>query len=184
MRRRRFSAACGTAAMLACTLPAAPVHAVEYLSVAQARGLMFAGATAFEPVLLTLSAAQLKQLADQAGGPARGGAWRVWRALRDGATLGYVVTDSVIGKMEMIDYAVAPDATGGILDVEILAYRESHGGEVRAQRWRDQFKGKSAAQPLRIGQDIANISGATLSTTHLTDGVRRIAVMARLALLW
>jgi Na+-translocating ferredoxin:NAD+ oxidoreductase RnfG subunit len=172
----------GVAPVLACIAPAAQVHAVEYLSVAQAQSLMFPAATAFEPVLAVLDAAQLKQLAEQAGGPPRKGAWRVWRALRDGAVSGYVVTDAVIGKMEMIDYAVALDPQGGILDVEILAYRESHGGEVRRKPWRDQFHGKSADQPLRIGDDIQNISGATLSTTHLTDGIRRIAVMARLVL--
>jgi hypothetical protein len=172
----------GAAAAFACALPAAQVAAAEYLSVAQAQRLMFPQATAFEPVLVALDAAQLKQVAAQAGGPARKTAWRVWRALRDGAVLGHVVADAVIGKLEMIDYAVALDGQGAILDVEILAYRENHGGEVRGKPWRAQFKGKGAAQPLRVGEDIANISGATLSTTHVTDGIRRIAVMARLAL--
>ena len=37
-----------------------------------------------------------------------------------------------------------------------------------------QFIGKDHAAPLRVGEDITNISGATLSCTHLTDGVRRI----------
>ena len=45
-----------------------------------------------------------------------------------------------------------------------------------------QFLGKSAKSALRVGDDINNISGATLSCTHLTDGIRRIAVMAQLAL--
>jgi Na+-translocating ferredoxin:NAD+ oxidoreductase RnfG subunit len=182
MRPRRVGTVCGAAAAFACALPAAQVQAVEYLSMAQAQALMFPQAAAFEPVLLALEGAQLKQLAAQAGGPARKSAWRVWRALRDGAVLGHVVADAVIGKMEMIDYAVALDPQGAILDVQILAYRESHGGEVRAPSWRAQFRDKSAAQPLRVGDDIANISGATLSTTHVTDGIRRIAVMARMAL--
>ena len=65
--------------------------------------------------------------------------------------------------------------------VEILAYRESHGGEVRLPAWRRQFVGKTAASPLRVGDDIANISGATLSCTHVTDGVRRIVAIVELA---
>ncbi len=69
-----------------------------------------------------------------------------------------------------------------IRDVEILAYRESHGYEVRNKPWRSQFTGKSAQAPLRIGDDIDNISGATLSCTHITDGIRRIVVMAQMAL--
>jgi hypothetical protein len=34
--------------------------------------------------------------------------------------------------------------------------------------------GKSAAAALAVDNDIANISGATMSCTHLTDGIRRI----------
>jgi len=32
-----------------------------------------------------------------------------------------------------------------------------------------------------VGDDIANISGATLSCTHVTDGVRRIVAVVALA---
>ena len=48
---------------------------------------------------------------------------------------------------------------------------------------RRQFVGKSAKSgDLRIGAGINNISGATLSCTHVTDGVRRIAAVAQVAL--
>jgi Na+-translocating ferredoxin:NAD+ oxidoreductase RnfG subunit len=106
----------------------------------------------------------------------------VWRAVQGDKPLGYVITDAVIGKFELISYAVGLNPAGDIVDVEILSYRESHGYEVRNKPWRAQFTGKSAKAPLRIGEDINNISGATLSCTHLTDGIRRIAVMAQLAL--
>ncbi len=39
--------------------------------------------------------------------------------------LGYVVADAVIGKFELINYAVALNPNGEIRDVEIVAYRES-----------------------------------------------------------
>ena len=65
--------------------------------------------------------------------------------------------------------------------VEILSYRESHGGEVRLPAWRRQFVGKTAASPLKVGDDIANISGATLSCSHLTEGVKRIVAVVALA---
>ena len=69
-------------------------------------------------------------------------------------------------------------ATDGTLrNVEILNYRESHGYEVRLPAWRRQFVGKGADARLRVGEDIANISGATLSTTNITDGVRRIVAV-------
>jgi Na+-translocating ferredoxin:NAD+ oxidoreductase RnfG subunit len=168
------------AALLGAALVPGIVHAVEYLSVQQAQALMFADATAFTPVFVSLKPEQLAQLAQRAGGPARMGAWRVWQARRDDTLLGYVVTDAVIGKFELIDYAVALSPTGEIRDVEVLAYRESHGQEVRGQAWRAQFAGKSASAPLRVGEDVQNISGATLSCTHLTDGIHRIAAMIQL----
>ena len=61
--------------------------------------------------------------------------------------------------------------------IEILSYRESHGGEIRLPAWRRQFVGKTSAAPLRLGDDISNISGATLSCQHVTDGVRRIVAV-------
>ena len=95
--------------------------------------------------------------------------------------LGVVVFDGVIGKYELIDYAVGIAVDGKLRQVEILNYRESHGYEVRLPAWRKQFVGKGADAKLRVGEDIANISGATLSTTNITDGVRRIvAVVATL----
>jgi len=45
---------------------------------------------------------------------------------------------------------------------------------VRNASWRAQFVGKSAASPLQLNGDIKNISGATLSSKHVTDGVKRI----------
>lgn len=171
------AAATGTAGLVTTR-----AYATEYMSVAESQKAMFADASEFTPLAVTLSAEQLKQLAERAGGPARMGAWRVWQARQAGKLLGYVVTDAVIGKLELINYAVALSPGGEILDVEILAYRESHGYEVRTKPWRSQFVGKSARSPLQIGEDIENISGATLSCTHITDGVRRIAVMASLAL--
>jgi Na+-transporting NADH:ubiquinone oxidoreductase subunit NqrC len=76
---------------------------------------------------------------------------------------------------------INPDAS--VRQVEVLTYRESHGGEIRLPAWRRQFVGKTAkGGGLAIGAGINNISGATLSCTHLTDGVRRIAAVAQVAL--
>ena len=66
-----------------------------------------------------------------------------------GATLGCVVVDKVIGKVELIDYAVGIGADGAVRQVEILSYRESHGSEMRLPAWRRQFVGKTAAAALQ-----------------------------------
>ena len=130
---------------------AAPAYAVQYLTIPQAQKLAFPSATRFVEV--------------QSG--------RVWKAEGGGAG-GLFVFDRVIGKHLYIDYAVALDSGGRVHRVDILQYRESYGGEVRESGWLAQFVGKSSGNPLRIGQDIRNISGATLSSLHVTEGVKRI----------
>lgn len=141
-------------------LAPASVFAVNYLSPEQAAQLMFPDAERFDTQTLLVT------------GSSRPLGVRIAR--KGDAVLGYVVLDDVIGKFELISYAVGIATDGSVKQVEILAYRESHGGEIRLPTWRKQFIGKTAAAPLRIGEDIANISGATLSCTHVTDGVRRI----------
>jgi Na+-translocating ferredoxin:NAD+ oxidoreductase RnfG subunit len=129
----------------------APAYAVQYLSIADAQRQAFPGAT-FAAI--------------QAG--------RLWKAEAGGRLIGYFVFDRVIGKHLYIDYAVAVDPSGRVRNVQILEYRESYGGEVRSASWLAQFVGKSSASALTVGKDIRNISGATLSSEHITQGVKRI----------
>ena len=158
------------------------VFGADYLSVAQAQKVMFPAASAFVPQPIALSGEQLQAISAAAGTHVDTTQWNVFAAKSGDALLGYVITDAVIGKFQLINYAVAFDTDGAIRDVEILSYREEHGGEVRTHAWRKQFEGKSAASPLRIGEDIPGISGATMSCTHMTDGIRRLASYVRTAL--
>lgn len=163
-------------AVVVAAIPAiapAGAYAVDYLTEEQALRVIFPEADRFEPREFTLDATALQQLARQGPG-ARSVRWTLHAARRGAETLGYVVVDDVIGKFELITYAVGVTREGMVRQVEILSYRESHGHEVRMAAWRRQFVGKSASTPVRVGEDIANISGATLSCNHVTDGVRRI----------
>jgi len=83
------------------------------------------------------------------------------------------VLDRVVGKHEFITVAIGINANGTVKGIEIMEYRESYGYEVRDASWRAQFVGKGAGSPLQLGEDIKNISGATLSSKHITDGVKR-----------
>jgi Na+-translocating ferredoxin:NAD+ oxidoreductase RnfG subunit len=85
-----------------------------------------------------------------------------------------VYIDQVLGKHEMITYAVGVNANGKVAGIEILEYRESYGSDVKKPAWRQQFVGKDSSATLRVNKDIVNISGATLSSAHIAGGVRRI----------
>ena len=103
---------------------------------------------------------------------------RIWKAA-DGS---WFIVDEVVGKHEMITYAVALSPSGAVTGIEILEYVESYGYEVAEAQWRKQFIGKTATDPIKLNQDIQNIGGATLSCKHLTDGVKRVAVLYDIAL--
>ena len=164
------------------TLAGVPTSAfaVDYLSVDQAARLVFAQADKFEPREWLLDAAQLQKLAATGLAP-RSARWPVLLAWQGSTLLGVLVADAVIGKFELIGYAVGIGADGSVRQVEILSYRESHGHEIRLPAWRRQFVGKTVTAPLRVGDDIANISGATLSCSNVTEGVRRIVSVVQMA---
>jgi Na+-translocating ferredoxin:NAD+ oxidoreductase RnfG subunit len=143
-------------------------YATQYLSIEEAQKAAFPQASQFVAVAAP-DAATAAALGASAG-------WspRIVDARNGDNHLGYVIVDQVIGKSELITYALALDAKGAVLSIEILDYRESHGGEVRLAGWRRQFVGKTAADPVALNTDIKNISGATLSSRHLTEGVQRL----------
>lgn len=148
---------------------AAPAQATVYLTVEQAQKLMFPGAT-LTAVPLTLTAEQTATIERASDTSVLNRALHVWRA----STGGWFIADEVVGKHEYIPLAVALDESGAVKAVEILEYREAYGGEVRNPKWLAQFTGKKNGAPLVDGQSIKNISGATLSSKHITDGVRRL----------
>ena len=151
-----------------------PAYAVQYLTVPQAQRILFPAADAFISEPVHLSEAQRKEVEDYAGIRMRAEKQPVWRAQVNGETAGWFVLDEVYGKHEFITYAVALDKDGGVLGVEILDYRETHGGEVRNRAWREQFTDKHYGDALELDNGIENISGATLSCKHVTEGVRRV----------
>jgi Na+-translocating ferredoxin:NAD+ oxidoreductase RnfG subunit len=162
--------------------PATVVVAAEYLSVDAAQRAVFPTADAFDPVILSLTPTQKHDIAERAGVQPRHGSLQVWSAMRGGEHVGYVFVDEVVGRSDLITYATGIDADGELRAIEILAYRESHGGEIRNAAWRRQFANKSDLAHLQFRTDIKNISGATLSSEHVTQGVRWIFALWEAAL--
>lgn len=153
-----------------------PAYAEDYLTAAQAQQVLFPQAQHFEEKLITFSEEQRDTIKERAGTRQRHKRQQVWRAERNGELLGWMMVDNVIGKHEFITYALAVSPGGEVMGLEIMSYRETHGDEVRQADWRSQFFGKGLEDQLRLGRDVSNISGATLSCRNITDGVRRLLV--------
>jgi Na+-translocating ferredoxin:NAD+ oxidoreductase RnfG subunit len=151
-------------------------QALVYLSVEQAQALLFPGQT-LTALPVVLSAAQIAAIEKDSGVRVYAGSLAAWKAAS-----GYFFTDAVIGKHDLIRYAVALTRDGKVRGVEILEYREAYGGEVRNSRWLHQFVGLRHGDSVKIGRGIQNISGATLSSTHVTDGIRRLLATYAIAI--
>lgn len=151
--------------------------ATVYMSAADAVALIFPGET-LEHREVTLTKQQQQEIQRRSGIKVVTPKLDVWR----GQHGEIVLIDRVTGKHELITYACGISPDGAIKQVEILEYRETYGGAIRDARWREQFAGKRAAAPLTLGDDIRNISGATLSCRHVTEGVRRLLASYELVL--
>src|SRR5579863_8142098 len=132
----------------AATAICAPAQAMVYLTVEQAQQQMF-GAAALTPVPLTMTPAQVAAVEKDSGVRVLSPSLSLWRAPD-----GWFLVDAVIGKHDLITYAVALDSEGKLRQLEILEYRETYGGEVRNPRWRAQFTGKHHGDAVQLGEDI------------------------------
>ena len=153
---------------------ASPAFALQYLTVDQAQKAIFPDATGFVASPVVYTPAQVEAIERQSGQKVRTRGEQVWRAQQGEQLLGFFIVDYVIGKHLVIDYAVGLSPDGRVTRVEILEYRESYGGEIANRDWLSQFVGKTGRDSLELDKDIRNISGATLSSQHVTEGVKRI----------
>jgi hypothetical protein len=158
--------------LLASLSPVAIVAAADYLSLDAAQKAVYPDADAFQEVVVKQTPQQIEALMAAAGPQPPHGTIRIFKATGSGAVLGHVFVDEVIGRENLITYAIGIDADGALRNLEIMSYRESHGGEVRNPGWRAQFDHRNSLDQLRFRTDIKNISGATLSSEHVTQGVR------------
>ena len=164
-------------ALPAVALVAPSAFAVQYLTIEQAQREIFPGKS-FTAAPVRLTSAQKKAIEQASSARVLKDEQQVWKVSGGG----WFIVDEVVGKHEFITYAVGLTSSGAVQQIEIMDYRETYGGEVRDAKWRAQFVGKTSAAPLKLDGDIRNISGATLSSRHITDGVRRLLALYNVAL--
>ena len=151
---------------------ATPAYAVTYLTVEQAHAAIFPGKK-LASADVKLTSEQRKAIEKASGVRVRNPEQKVWKV--EGG--GWFILDEVIGKHEFITYAVGLNEDGAVKQIEVMDYRETYGGQVREEKWRAQFIGKKYGAKLKLDDDIQNISGATLSSRHIVDGVRRLLAL-------
>ena len=179
----RFSAPAGL--LLAVLGAALPAHATDYWTNKDLLTDFFRSGKSprVGPRTVTLSDAEAAAIGKKLGAPVKK-TWIVYVAeeAEDKKRLGYALLDQEIGLHEPIDFGVRFGLGGAVERVEVRAYREAYGDEVRQERFRKQFVGKTAGDPIVAGKDVDIISGATYSSRAMALGVKRGALVLETAL--
>lgn len=157
-------------------------HATVYFTEAAVRKAMFPTASQFIDRSFTLTPVQIKSIKKASSAYVLKNKVLVWDVMGSGGKIGTLFIDQVYGKHEFITYALALGLEGEVARIEVMDYRETYGEQVRNPNWRAQFTGKRYGQPIFLNKQIKNISGATLSCIHLTEGVRRLLATKALIL--
>lgn len=100
--------------------------------------------------------------------------FNVFIGMVDGNATGYVIKDSVKGKHDLIHYMVSFDPNGQIRKVIVLEYHERRGKPVAKRRFLKQFKGKTINSRIKLRKDIDGVTGATISSRGIVNGVRKV----------
>ncbi len=103
----------------------------------------------------------------------------LWKATKGDSSLGFAILDNVLGKAMPITFLVIFDNEGKVLSSEIIKYREAYGGQVGNENWNEQFIGKNAESPFKVGKDIDGISGATISVNSVSKGIQKLCLLAK-----
>ena len=76
-----------------------------------------------------------------------------WKILSKDSTIAYALLDNVIGKTQPISFLVILDGQADVQSVQVIKYRESHGGEVTNQNWLNQFINRNAKSGYLPGKE-------------------------------
>jgi electron transport complex protein RnfG len=180
MRNPRLSAPLGL--LLAALAFALPAHATQYFTPSELLTEFFKDCkVGWQPA--TLTDADVAEIGKKLGAKLEKKAWNVYVAKNgDGKRVGYAILDHEIGLHELIDYGVRFGLSGAVERVEIREFREPYGDEVRSERFRKQFVGKTANDPIVAGRDIDIVSGASYSSKALALGIKRDTLVLQAAL--
>ena len=153
----------------ALTVPMDYAYSKTYLTIDQAKKALYNN-SAMKLVDVVLTKEQMKSIQKASKTRVRNSKIDAYKT----ANGDWFILDNVIGKHENIDIAVALSKDGKVKGIEVLVYRETYGDQIMNPKWLAQFLGRDNSEILKLDKQIKNISGATLSCRHITDGVNRL----------
>ena len=106
---------------------------------------------------------------------------RIWEIAGTSSRLGYLAEKQCQAKSGTFTLWVVLDNNLVVQSATVREYTAQRGIEITSPAFGRQFVGKTASSPIRVGEDIDAITGATVSSRSMANGVREILVALRSA---
>ena len=151
----------------AVVLASAPAVGLDLSTLEAAQARLYPNAT-FIPVAFKLTLDQMDRLKADYDVPVMRSDVRAWRV----STGGWLYLDQVFGLNDTVTYLLAIDDKGAVTGLEILVCVEGF-CDLTAPEWRAQAIGKKTGKWVPK-ETFTNISGATLTTMHVSEGIKKV----------
>ena len=158
--------------LVATILVAAPASAKVFYARDEMLGLAFPEADEVDAKDYVLTRAQKGEIERRAYSSLDSALLTIYTGRKAGNIVGYAILDTHIVRTlpETFLVVIAPD--GSVAATHVLAFYEPL-EYVPGKRWLSQLRARRLGDGLRIGVDIAAITGSTLSSRAVVAGVRR-----------
>lgn len=159
-------------------LATAPGEARLLLSQKEALALAFPGG-GVERRTAYLSDDEIKIAQEKARAKIESKVWVYYVGKSSAGVLGYAYFETHVVRTMPETFMAVLEPSGEVRFVELLSFAEPDDYLPRP-RWLDQFRGRSLDRELMLRRAIRNMTGATLTSQALTDGVRRVMAVHEL----
>lgn len=153
-----------------------PACAVVFHAKDEALALAFPGSDRVEDRAFILTDEQKQAVEKRARAPVESQLWTVYIGWHGDELLGYAVIDTHVVRTLPEAVMVVLSPAGEVRRAEVLAFYEPP-EYVPTERWTKQFDGRHLDDDMKLGGGIQGITGATLSATAMTAGVRRVLAL-------
>ncbi|MEA2099315.1 MAG: FMN-binding protein [Campylobacterota bacterium] len=148
-----------------------PLYAKMLISPIDSMKYSFGSASEISKQNILLNSTQASQIQKSAKVKLKSKIFRVFTAKKGEEILGYgiLVNRKIRSKNGVVLYMISKDSV--LKSIEMIAFNEPM-EYLPSTKWLSQFDELTSDKKLRVGKEIATITGATLSARSVTDGSR------------
>ena len=121
------------------------------------------------PSAIDIAEVSMSQDAQEFGRPAEA---KISEIRGASGLLGYCVESKVVSRSGPFRIRVLLDSHLYVKQAKVISYPWDRGRDVRKRAFTSQFEGKGPEDPIQLGKDIDAMTGATISSRVMAEGVR------------